>query len=680
MSFLFPEFLWAFLVLLIPIIIHLFNFKKYKTLYFSSLNFIKHVDQKTRSTQQLKHILVLLSRVLAFSFLVLAFAQPFFDDGVGSKNSKNTIVCIYIDNSFSMQARGAEGELISEARQKAQEIIEKSSLDTKFVIGTNAMSGREQHILNKVDALEKIDGITFSPLPKPINQIVNWQSEVLSDVSEELGSDVTINYFLFSDFQKNNANKNINETAIIDINYYPVQLIPEKFSNVYIDSIWFTSPVHKVNAKNELNIKAVNTGKEDLKNVEISIAIANYNKTIFIDLPAESNITSVVTYTNKTEGFQSGSIKIVDKHVFFDDSYYISYEVKKNTNVLVLNGEDAVSNTSMVYDLDDYYVTKTKEITAITKDDFSNADIVIINGVNDLSSGVVNYLIEFIENGGSVSLFPGRKPNLNEWNNFLSKVKLAGMGSIVPSGNRINSLNYADPFFTGMFERETNNLNMPSVSKTFRALASNSGAISLIQLQNGLPLLTYNKLEGNVFMFYSSIHSDFGNFSKDALFSAILLRMGEMSSRKQPLSITIGKDTRFPIYSEIPQSSSVHIKDGKIDFIPQISEIGGVHYISINQIDDFSELLATNYTIETEEIVGKLSLNYNRLESNLTPYSIEEITGIFGNTGKVSINQVGSGDNLSALEIDKPFSYWRICIILALIFIFVEMLLVRLLK
>ena len=227
MSFLFPEFLWAFLVLLIPIIIHLFNFKKYKTLYFSSLNFIKHVDQKTRSTQQLKHILVLLSRVLAFSFLVLAFAQPFFDDGVGSKNSKNTIVCIYIDNSFSMQARGAEGELISEARQKAQEIIEKSSLDTKFVIGTNAMSGREQHILNKVDALEKIDGITFSPLPKPINQIVNWQSEVLSDVSEELGSDVTINYFLFSDFQKNNATKNINETAIIDINYYPVQLIPE---------------------------------------------------------------------------------------------------------------------------------------------------------------------------------------------------------------------------------------------------------------------------------------------------------------------------------------------------------------------------------------------------------------------------------------------------------------------
>ena len=75
MKFLYPEFLWALTVLAIPIIIHLFNFKRYKTLYFSSLNFIKHVDQKTKSTQRLKHLLVLLMSLLAFTFLALAFAH-----------------------------------------------------------------------------------------------------------------------------------------------------------------------------------------------------------------------------------------------------------------------------------------------------------------------------------------------------------------------------------------------------------------------------------------------------------------------------------------------------------------------------------------------------------------------------------------------------------------------------
>ncbi|HIP32508.1 MAG TPA: hypothetical protein EYG86_07090, partial [Crocinitomicaceae bacterium] len=104
MKFLYPEFLWAFLVLLIPIIIHLFNFKRYKTLYFSSLSFVKHVDQKTKSTKSLKHLLILLSRLLAFIFLVLAFAQPYFSKNDATTQSLDSVVSIYIDNSFSMQA------------------------------------------------------------------------------------------------------------------------------------------------------------------------------------------------------------------------------------------------------------------------------------------------------------------------------------------------------------------------------------------------------------------------------------------------------------------------------------------------------------------------------------------------------------------------------------------------
>ena len=155
MKFLFPEFLWAFAVLLIPIIIHLFNFKRYKTHYFSSLQFVKHVDQQTRSTQKLKHILVLISRVLAFSFLVLAFAQPYFSDPDSNAVKKENILAIYIDNSFSMQARGIEGELLSEARESAQEIIDEAPQGSQFIIGTNEMSGVEQRRISKIEALEK---------------------------------------------------------------------------------------------------------------------------------------------------------------------------------------------------------------------------------------------------------------------------------------------------------------------------------------------------------------------------------------------------------------------------------------------------------------------------------------------------------------------------------------------
>ncbi|MCF8416015.1 MAG: BatA domain-containing protein [Crocinitomicaceae bacterium] len=114
MKFVHPEFLWAFAVLAIPVIIHLFNFRKYKVLYFPSLSFLKFVDQQTRSTQKLKHYLVLALRLLAFSLLIFAFAQPFIPAESSTKGGK-PVIALYLDNSFSMTAKGTEGELISEA-------------------------------------------------------------------------------------------------------------------------------------------------------------------------------------------------------------------------------------------------------------------------------------------------------------------------------------------------------------------------------------------------------------------------------------------------------------------------------------------------------------------------------------------------------------------------------------
>ncbi|MBL0031994.1 MAG: BatA domain-containing protein [Bacteroidetes bacterium] len=77
MQFIYPEFLFALSVLAIPIIIHLFNFRRFKKIYFTNVRFLKEIKQDTQSKSKLKHLLVLLSRLLALTFLVLAFAQPF---------------------------------------------------------------------------------------------------------------------------------------------------------------------------------------------------------------------------------------------------------------------------------------------------------------------------------------------------------------------------------------------------------------------------------------------------------------------------------------------------------------------------------------------------------------------------------------------------------------------------
>lgn len=681
MNFLYPGFLWAFAVLIIPVIIHLFNFKKYKTIYFSSLTFVRHVDQQTKSTQKLKHILVLISRLLAFIFLVLAFAQPYFSTDNAQASSGSPLIAMYIDNSFSMQARGSEGELLSEARENARSIIDKSAVDTRFIIGTNDMNGMEEHTLTRIEAYEKLDKITLSPIVRNLDEILKWQNELL-DIEKASDSKGNIQYVLFSDFQKNKSLK-IKKFKTENVSIYPIQLKPENESNISIDSVWFSSPIHKKNATKELNIRIGNFGKTALENVEVQIEIDQFKKTIFIELPANQKTITSISYADKSVGIKKGKIHLIDDHILFDDSYYISYEVKKSTDVLILNGENSVPNINAVLTLDNYYKVIEKDLTSVTKDDFNGTDIVFLNGSNGLSAGIASYLNDFSNSGGSIALFPGANPIKNEWNNFLSELNLPILGSQISSGTKINSINFDDPFFSGVFDSKPDKLNLPSVSKIFQPISnSNSSVANLISLKNGLPLFASNHNKGNHFMFYSSLDDSFGGFTKDALFSTVILRMCELSQRTTPISITIGSESRFPIYQTISEQSPIHIKNKNIDFIPPSFRVSGTNYISLTGISEIELLQSGNYDIVADKIISAISLNYNGEESILKYYNQAEINDFFVNSGFNNINysEIGQSSKLSTVDINKPFSYWKICIILTLIFVAVEMLLVRLLK
>src|SRR5687768_11450579 len=124
LTFAYPAFLWALAALAIPVIIHLFSFRRYKTVYFPNVAFLQEVKQQTDSRTRLKHWLVLLSRLLLLTFLVFAFAQPSFrKNNVEVKTGKNAI-SIFIDNSFSMQQTDAEQTLLERARKKAYEVLD----------------------------------------------------------------------------------------------------------------------------------------------------------------------------------------------------------------------------------------------------------------------------------------------------------------------------------------------------------------------------------------------------------------------------------------------------------------------------------------------------------------------------------------------------------------------------
>ena len=66
-----PQILYALLALAIPIIIHLFNFRKHEKVYFSSIRFLEEIKTQNKKKRNIKNLLILISRILALLFLIL---------------------------------------------------------------------------------------------------------------------------------------------------------------------------------------------------------------------------------------------------------------------------------------------------------------------------------------------------------------------------------------------------------------------------------------------------------------------------------------------------------------------------------------------------------------------------------------------------------------------------------
>src|SRR6202000_801294 len=103
MHFLYPAFLFALISLAIPILIHLFNFRKYQKVYFSNVQFLKEINEQQSSRRNLKERLILAARLLALFFLVLAFTRPYISNQHSENAGSQQLVSVFVDNSYSMQ-------------------------------------------------------------------------------------------------------------------------------------------------------------------------------------------------------------------------------------------------------------------------------------------------------------------------------------------------------------------------------------------------------------------------------------------------------------------------------------------------------------------------------------------------------------------------------------------------
>src|SRR6201985_1403610 len=198
MHFLYPAFLFALTTLAIPIIIHLFNFRRYQKVYFSNVQFLKDVQEQQSHRRNLKERLILASRLLALTFLVLAFARPFIPGKNSINAGKQQAVSIFVDNSYSMQTLNKEGTLLDEAKRRTKEIASAYNINDRFQLLTQDFEGKHQRLLSRDEFNDAVDAVKISPQSRSLQQIVSRQQSLLNTQQGSLRS-----AYVISDIQKN---------------------------------------------------------------------------------------------------------------------------------------------------------------------------------------------------------------------------------------------------------------------------------------------------------------------------------------------------------------------------------------------------------------------------------------------------------------------------------------------
>ena len=671
MQFLFPSFLWALLALAIPIIIHLFYFRRFKKVYFTNVKFLKEVKEETSARSRLRNLLTLLMRLGAMAALVLAFAQPFIPVDAEVKKGQKA-VSLFVDNSFSMSALSQDVPLIEKAKQRAREIINAYNEEDEFQILTNDFEGRHQRLVSKEDALSLVDEIKVSPAVRQMSNVLARQQQVLDATPENNIS------FLISDFQKNITDIESYNDTTLEVNMVPLQSVQEK--NISVDSAWFDAPVQLVNQTNRLVIRVKNHSNEDAENLRLSLKYDGQEKPVgTLSVPAGATAIDSVNISIQRIGWHEAQLSITDYPVQFDDHYFFTFQVAAKIAVLAINEGSTNKYLDAAIKGVPNFVLTNQQSRNIDYATFPSYQMIILNSLNAISTGLASELNQYVKNGGNLLVFPGSSANIDTYKSFLRAFEANQYVQLVKEEKAVGAVNYEEFVFKDVYENRRRNLTLPVTQVNYKLTNfGRSKEEKLLTYRDGSTFLgKYSFDKGNLYLCAAPLQEDYSNLVKNGeIFVPMLYKMAISSAKSQQIAYTIGKDDYIETDNRITGSEMVYkLKEAAEEFIPEQTAVGPKVVLGV--YDQVKESGFYNLFLNEEETLAKYAFNYDRKESQLDYWSEADLKARVGENVNVLTSNEDTDYELLIGQRSQGIPLWRWCLIAALVFLLVEGLLLR---
>lgn len=679
MNFLFPGFLFALAALAVPVIIHLFRFRRFKKVYFTNVSLLREVEITRKNRQKIKHLLVLLTRLLALAALVFAFAKPFRTDTPGAGNAGTRLVSVYVDNSFSMDRDGESGNLLNRAKQMADEIAEAYSPTDKFQLITNDFEGKHARFYSRDEFLNMLAEVDLSPTGRNLSEVVNRQRDLLRRENNQGPGRL----YAISDFPENGTDI----SRITPDSSYSLSLLPlraARNANLYIDSVWLVTPNTGVNIPLTMRFRVRNTGETDAEDVSVKLFLNGEQKTpALITVPAGASAEGDLFFTVLKPGPQTGRVSIEDNSSSFDNDFYFSFQVAEFLNIMFVNESGAEKAPEKVFRDDPYFRLVSFGAGGTDYSLMNRQNLIALNGIRTFSGGLNTELKKFSDEGGNLLIIPGSQTDIGSLNTLLTSLGIPTLSALRSGAFKADRVNTEGSFFEDIFESVPKNPDLPAANRYFPLSGSGSGE-TVLRLNTGDPMFIYFTRPNGSRVFLCTVPAEdgSGNFHRHALFVPILLKTAFLSAQKGPLFYFAGsyKPAEIPIPQGLRRDDVlrwIHAESG-LEFIPEQRQAGGK--ILFYPGEYLRE--AGSYEIKNgEKTIGTVAYNYPRTESDSQSLTDEALKAEIKKAGLPYAEVISSaGDSLrqAIREKESADNLWKWFLTAALVFLVCEVLILRL--
>ncbi|MFV5695777.1 BatA domain-containing protein [Flavobacterium sp. LB3P122] len=642
MHFKHPEILYFLFLLIVPILVHLFQLRRFKKEYFTNVRFLKTLSIQTRKSSKIKKWLLLACRLLLLTCIIIAFSQPFLD----SKDSKNATNELYIvlDNSFSMQAKGKKGELLKRA---VQELLEETPENVNFSLLTNSENYWNTDIKSVRSSLQNLK---YSAAPFQLDNIMTKIKAHKSAFKKDI---IIITDAIGLDKKQLKNSDATNPSQFI---------IPkaEQKNNVSIDSVFMNKTLDNFY---EISVQLSAYGENFYP---IPISLYNDKKLIAKTIVALDPQKKTLTFTIPKQAFH-GYVSIVDNGLSYDNTLFFSISKTKKTNIISIGELEKSNFLSRIYTNEEFNFNNYT-LGVLDYNKLEEQNMIILNELDEIPQALQTTLKSFVEKGGDLIVIPSAVASVANLNSFLMNFGNLKFNALENKEKLITKINFNHPIFNTVFENKVTNFQYPKTKSSFGLSSSSPAALSYED--QSIFLTSLANSVAAVFIFSAPINTANSNFQQSPLIVPTFYKMAMSNQNNAISALIIGNSTPHLTDVSLNKDDILTVKGSDEQFIP-------IQQILNNKVrlifNDYPEQ-AGNYSIyNKKEWIENISFNYNRTESDLATANenllsnyktIDSVTTFF--------------DTLQTDRTDNQI--WKWFLIFALLFLITEMAIIRFVK